>query len=53
HLSTLDRLLPGDLVYTGTPAGVGPVTPGNVIEVAVDGLEPLRVTIGERDPAFA
>ncbi len=53
HLSTLDRLLPGDLVYTGTPAGVAPVTPGNVIEVTVDGLEPLRVTIGERDPAFA
>jgi fumarylpyruvate hydrolase len=40
------------LIYTGTPAGVGPVLPGDVIDVSIAGLEPLSVTIGEMDPAF-
>lgn len=44
-LSTLYHLLPGDLIYTGTPAGVGPVSPGDVLEGSIDGLEPLRLTI--------
>jgi fumarylpyruvate hydrolase len=45
-LSRLYRLEQGDLIYTGTPAGVGPVVPGNKIEVAIDGLESLTITIG-------
>ncbi|MDB4945108.1 MAG: nagK [Labilithrix sp.] len=53
HLSHLERLLPGDLIYTGTPAGVGPVQPGDQIEATVAGLVPLRVTIGDREPEFA
>ena len=32
------RLLPGDLVYTGTPAGVGPLVPGDRIEIACQEL---------------
>ena len=52
YLSHLERLFPGDLIYTGTPAGVGPVVPGDVIEVAIDGLDPLKVTIAEREPSF-
>ena len=52
HVSRFERLLPGDLIYTGTPAGVGPVQPGDVIDVAIVGLEPLRVTIGKADPSF-
>jgi fumarylpyruvate hydrolase len=52
YLSRFERLLPGDLIYTGTPAGVGPVQPGDVIDVAIDGLAPLRVTISARDAAF-
>jgi 2-keto-4-pentenoate hydratase/2-oxohepta-3-ene-1,7-dioic acid hydratase in catechol pathway len=32
-LSRTWRLLPGDLVYTGTPSGVGPLVPGDVVEV--------------------
>ena len=52
HLSKIERLLPGDLVYTGTPAGVGPVQPGNVVKVTIAGLAPLEVTIGEREAAF-
>lgn len=46
HLSTLYRIEPGDLIYTGTPAGVGPVVPGDAIVVEIDGLTPLRVTVG-------
>ena len=52
YVSRFEQLLPGDLIFTGTPAGVGPVKPGDAIDVTIDGLEPLRVTIGEREPAF-
>jgi fumarylpyruvate hydrolase len=45
-LSTLYRIEPGDLIYTGTPAGVGPVVTGDVIVVAIAGLEPTTITIG-------
>ena len=46
HLSRYYHLQPGDLVYTGTPAGVGPVVPGDVIEGTIDSLAPIRLTIG-------
>jgi fumarylpyruvate hydrolase len=52
YISRFERLLPGDLIYTGTPAGVGPVLPGDVLNVTIAGLEPLRVTIGQNDAAF-
>ena len=45
ELSRLFELRPGDLVFTGTPAGVGPVTPGDRIEAGVDGVDVLRTTI--------
>lgn len=45
QLSRQYRLMPGDLIYTGTPAGVGPVEPGDVIRVEVDDLAPLTITI--------
>jgi fumarylpyruvate hydrolase len=35
----------GDLIFTGTPAGVGAVVPGDKIVVAIDGLEPLSISI--------
>ena len=35
-------LEPGDLIPTGTPAGVGPMAPGDTVEVAVEGLGILR-----------
>jgi len=44
--STLYTLAPGDLIYTGTPAGVGPVKPGDVMVVSIDGLTPLTATVG-------
>lgn len=48
YLTSYGRLMPGDLIFTGTPAGVGPVVPGDVVEVSISGLEPLRITIGSR-----
>ncbi|MDO5646626.1 fumarylacetoacetate hydrolase family protein [Paracoccus sp. (in: a-proteobacteria)] len=45
HLSGLVTLAPGDLIFTGTPAGVGAVTQGQVIRVTIDGLTPLEIRI--------
>ena len=45
NLSTLVRLEAGDLIYTGTPAGVGPLVPGDVLEAGVDGVGTLRARI--------
>jgi fumarylpyruvate hydrolase len=45
ELSTLYELQPGDLVFTGTPAGVGPVQRGDSIVAGIDGLDTLRTTI--------
>jgi fumarylpyruvate hydrolase len=47
NLSRSYRLEPGDLIMTGTPAGVGPVVPGDRIEARVEGLPPLAITIGQ------
>jgi fumarylpyruvate hydrolase len=47
-ISEQHRLQPGDIILTGTPAGVGAVTTGDVLEGVVDGLAPLRVTIGPK-----
>lgn len=49
HLSTLYHLEPGDLIYTGTPAGVGPLAPGDVLEGTIDGLAPITLTIAEAE----
>lgn len=53
YISRFERLLPGDLIFTGTPAGVGAVVPGDVIDVTIEGLAPLQVTIGEKEADFA
>ena len=45
-LSQLVSLHPGDLVFTGTPAGVAPVQRGDRLEGRIAGLETLRITIG-------
>ena len=45
HLATLYTLGPGDLVMTGTPAGVGPVVAGDVLLGEVDGCDPVTLTI--------
>jgi fumarylpyruvate hydrolase len=45
ELSTYFELRPGDLIFTGTPEGVGPVQRGDSLVGGVDGLETLRTTI--------
>jgi fumarylpyruvate hydrolase len=45
ELSSLFEVQPGDLIYTGTPAGVGPLRPGDRIEGGIEGLESLATTI--------
>jgi fumarylpyruvate hydrolase len=49
HLSTLYHLRPGDLIFTGTPAGVGPVGPGDRLQGEVEGLAPVDLTIGDAE----
>jgi len=44
--SRLWRLAPGDLIYTGTPEGVGPVTPGDVLAGTIAGVGTIGLTIG-------
>lgn len=45
-LSRFHELRPGDLIMTGTPAGVGPVVPGDRLVGEIEGLSPVEVTIG-------
>jgi len=44
-LSKLYRLEPGDLIFTGTPAGVGAVVPGDRLEGHIEGLTPLSIEV--------
>ncbi len=45
ELSTLFALSPGDLIFTGTPAGVGPVIVGDQIAGSIDGIDEIKITI--------
>jgi 2-keto-4-pentenoate hydratase/2-oxohepta-3-ene-1,7-dioic acid hydratase in catechol pathway len=45
HIAQAMTLFPGDLIPTGTPAGVGPLVAGDVVEVAVAGVGTLRNTV--------
>jgi len=45
HLSAAWTLQPGDLIFTGTPEGVGAVVRGDVLEGGIDGLGSLRVAL--------
>src|SRR5690606_4175651 len=44
-LSRLMRLYPGDIIFTDTPAGVGPVFPGDRVEAAIQDIGKISVTI--------
>lgn len=48
HIMTLE---PGDLILTGTPEGVGPLAPGDVVEVEIPGVGILRNTVRGAEPA--
>lgn len=42
YASAAFTLLPGDVILTGTPAGIGPMTSGDVVEVEIEGIGTLR-----------
>ena len=45
HLSKYFELAPGDLIYTGTPEGVGPVVRGDTLTGGVEGIGELSICI--------
>lgn len=45
YLSRLVELRPGDLIFTGTPAGVGAIRPGQTCSVEIEGLDAATVTL--------
>jgi fumarylpyruvate hydrolase len=45
HLSQANELYPGDIIYSGTPANVGPVVRGDVMEIHIDKLPNLQVRV--------
>lgn len=48
--SSVMTLEPGDLLLTGTPAGVGPLQPGDTVEVSIEGLGTLRNSVAAEPP---
>jgi 2-keto-4-pentenoate hydratase/2-oxohepta-3-ene-1,7-dioic acid hydratase in catechol pathway len=48
YISAVMTLEPGDVIATGTPAGVGPLQPGDIVEVEIPGIGILRNPVKER-----
>jgi fumarylpyruvate hydrolase len=46
-LSTYVEVAPGDLIFTGTPAGVGPIKRGDSVRGVIAGIEPIEITFKE------
>ncbi len=42
YISTIMTLEPGDVIFTGTPAGIGPLTQGDTVEISIEGIGILR-----------
>src|ERR1700686_603796 len=47
HIAQVMTLLPGDLIATGTPSGVGPLVAGDTVEVRVEGVGTLRNVVSD------
>jgi 2-keto-4-pentenoate hydratase/2-oxohepta-3-ene-1,7-dioic acid hydratase in catechol pathway len=50
YISQVMTLLPGDVVLTGTPSGVGPIAPGQRVDVTIEGLGTLTNTVAAVEP---
>ena len=48
-ISSVMTLLPGDVILTGTPAGVGPLVAGDTVSVSIDGIGTLTNPVIDRD----
>lgn len=46
HISAIFTLEPGDVILTGTPAGVGPVAAGDVMQAAIEGVGRMTIPVG-------
>ena len=49
HITSVMTLLPGDVILTGTPEGVGPMNPGDEVEVSIQGIGNLTNKVAPRD----
>jgi 2-keto-4-pentenoate hydratase/2-oxohepta-3-ene-1,7-dioic acid hydratase in catechol pathway len=49
YISAVMTLLPGDVLLTGTPAGVGPLEDGDEVSVTIEGIGTLANTVVTRD----
>ncbi len=49
HVSSVMTLLPGDVILTGTPEGVGPMDPGDEVDVTIQGIGALNNKVVARD----
>jgi 2-keto-4-pentenoate hydratase/2-oxohepta-3-ene-1,7-dioic acid hydratase in catechol pathway len=49
EVSSVMTLLPGDVIMTGTPAGVGRMQPGDRVSVTIDGIGTLRNQVVSHD----
>jgi fumarylpyruvate hydrolase len=47
-ISSVMTLEPGDLIFTGTPAGVGPLNPGDQVRGGVDGVAEFAFQVGPK-----
>jgi 2-keto-4-pentenoate hydratase/2-oxohepta-3-ene-1,7-dioic acid hydratase in catechol pathway len=48
-ISRIMTLLPGDVIATGTPSGIGPMRVGDVVEIRVEGIGTLRNRLVEEE----
>jgi 2-keto-4-pentenoate hydratase/2-oxohepta-3-ene-1,7-dioic acid hydratase in catechol pathway len=46
YVSQFVTLLPGDLIFTGTPGTTKPMQPGDIVEIEIEGIGTLRNPIG-------
>jgi 2-keto-4-pentenoate hydratase/2-oxohepta-3-ene-1,7-dioic acid hydratase in catechol pathway len=48
YITSVMTLLPGDVILTGTPAGVGPMKPGDEVSVTIEGIGTLTNPVAAR-----
>ena len=49
HVTRVMTMLPGDVIATGTPPGVGPLSPGDEVEVEIESLGTLKCPVVAED----
>jgi 2-keto-4-pentenoate hydratase/2-oxohepta-3-ene-1,7-dioic acid hydratase in catechol pathway len=52
YLSSLFTLESGDLIFTGTPSGVGRVVPGDILEAELENVGTLKVAVKKQEAAL-